>query len=409
VFLFASKLLGGLSRCLRPRRIFSSIDKTYLRTIANRAAFYVLIDIPSDGEIQFVEPVIMILSKKNRIKILLIYNQSIPTCNEVLLSAKYSLPLVHRSSIEIADKKRLKIFITPEQYNKGISGIYSICMFHGQPGKGLSYVPDVIETFDALFLASPIHLEAYYHYLDDFFPMQGNRKVALYMIGYPKIDSIMAEGFPMNPDIRGKDTIRVLYAPSFNEGGSLREFGTKVIETLCSIPNIEVMAKLPIDCWQPTTNWYATGGIDWHKRLKILQKTFSNFRLHYRYNINDLLQHSDILVTCLSTVGYDFMCLSKPVIYIDSPSYYGNSLAKRLPGINIDDWNQRDSVNGGRNYGYTVYSLGEIPGAIKYIKDNCDLFPRNKDQLHSKLLYNPGKGAEASAIQISSLLAQLCS
>ena len=46
----------------------------------------------------------------------------------------------------------------------GLDGVYSIVLFHGQPSKGLTFSPEVLNSFDAPLLTVPMHREA----LDDF-------------------------------------------------------------------------------------------------------------------------------------------------------------------------------------------------------------------------------------------------
>ena len=43
----------------------------------------------------------------------------------------------------------------------------------------------------------------------------------------------------------------IIYAPAFNEGASMREFGEEIIAVICGLDGFNVLAKLAIDCWLP--------------------------------------------------------------------------------------------------------------------------------------------------------------
>lgn len=370
----------------------------------------IAVDLPSEGELQFIYPVLDALARRNAGAEYIIVHHTPPS-----VAARHAFDhlqgrVIHASNttarllpVRIAD-----LFITSEQYSLGLGNTYSICIFHGQPSKGLTFTDRIIESFDAFFLYGPLHLEAYMHYIAD----PGNSpssRPELFNVGYPKSDGLLNGRYPRTM-IRERlgispDQTAILYAPAFNEGASLREQGPEIIEELCRLPDCAVIVKLPIDCWQPTSNTYATGGIDWFATISALAKKHPNLVFYKDYEIDPLLACSDILVTCVSSVSFEFLALNKPVIFIDTPAFYSGFLKRRFPHADTGSWSVLTTVNAGREFGPIVKNAAELPAAIERVLREPGAHPFHQDKLKDYLLYNRGHAAEAAAIQIETLLA----
>jgi SAM-dependent methyltransferase len=371
----------------------------------------VAFDLPSKGEWQFIRPVIFnYVVHDSKDIILIVHNQ------DTREFFKQIAPTLHRRVIHVKSTTlrsvsfhEIDLFVTTEQYNKGLDGVYSISLCHGQAAKGLSFVPEIVETFDAFFLLGPIHKQAFADFVNEFLDGQDPGHLNLFEIGYPKSDDLINGHFSaqdilqkLSLDIQRKT---ILYAPAFNEGASLREYGIQIIKLLVTQTDFNIIAKLPIECWEPTGNFYATNGIDWFKEIQEIEKNYpDNFRLYTDYVIDPLLSCADVLITCISSVSFEFLALNKPVIFIDTPKYFSGYLKRHFPNKDTVSWSERTTVNGGREFGLVVADIHELPKTINRVLANPQEFPYQQERLKTYLLYNRGKGTEAVVDKIEQLL-----
>jgi CDP-glycerol glycerophosphotransferase (TagB/SpsB family) len=272
----------------------------------------------------------------------------------------------------------------------------------------MTFSPEIVSIFDAFFLLGPMHRQAFNEYLQDFNQGYIPDHLDLFDIGYPKSDGII-NGYYNKTDIIWELALdphkkTILYAPAFNEGASLREYGLQVIELLASQSQYNVIVKLPIDCYQPLTNLYATGGINWVGEVKQLEDKYMNLTLYNNQLIDPILVCADVLITCISTVGFEFMALNQPVIFIDTPKYYSGYLKRRFPDKDTVAWSQRTTANGGKEFGLVVKDVQDLPQAIDYIFTHPGEYPKQQEKLKTYLLYNKGRGAQAAVDKINALL-----
>ncbi len=182
----------------------------------------------------------------------------------------------------------------------------------------------------------------------------------------------------------------IIYAPAFDEGASMRENGKEILSTLCALDQYNVIAKLAIDC----LNLDLVGGINWYDEIAALETQYSNFRLMRSLEIDPGLAASDVLITCVSSVGFEFLALKKPVIYFDTPKFFRETLSKVFPDRDLSLWGNRTAVNGGREYGLVVSCSKDLPAAIDEVLAHRDKYPKRQWELPHCLIYNPGKGAQ---------------
>jgi len=115
---------------------------------------------------------------------------------------------------------------------------------------------------------------------------------------------------------------------------------------------------------------------------------------------------SDVMITCVSGISFEFLALERPVIYIDTPKFFSHYLRKLFPTQDTVSWADRMSVNGGREFGILVSHPHELPKAVEEVLSHPELYPRRKSELLRYLLYNPGEGTKAAVDQIARLLEQ---
>ena len=312
--------------------------------------------------------------------------------------------------------RRLSLYVVTEQFAPSPVGVFSVALFHGQPSKGVTFrLPDApgfpprdaLAANDAFFLYGPLHRQA----LDEHLAIRGEilpRHLSLYPVGYGKSDDLLNGAYERDGYLSalGLDVARktVLYAPAFNKGASLREHGLEILEALCARKDLNVMAKLPIDCLQPVTDLHATGGVDWFEIIGRLERNNSNFRLVRDAEADPSLAAADILVTCISSVSFEFLAMKRPVIFFDTPAYFEECLPAMFPTLDTSGWSGRTGVNGGREFGPLVSRAADLSGVIDDVLAKPDVYPFQKDQIPGRLLYNPGKGAETAVAHINALL-----
>lgn len=301
------------------------------------------------------------------------------------------------------------VYLTSEQFLLGLPGTYSLCSFHGQPAKGLSLNPTVYASFDAFLTPGPL----FDGLLDEFADLyaadipQGHRPARL-GVGYPKSDPLLGGDVPSSvqatiPSLpRNRPTL--LYAPAFNEGGSLRECGLDVVGTLARQEEWNLIVKLPINCYEPLSDLYSTGGVSWADAITRIASAHGNVFFHDGFQIDPFLDVADVLITCISSVGWDFLCLGKPVVFLDTPKFWNEILPRKHPRLDTSSWVDSDLHNGGRRFGRVIQTVTELPGAIRAALTTPHMAPADIDAIRKQVLYNPGHGTECMANQIMELL-----
>jgi SAM-dependent methyltransferase/CDP-glycerol glycerophosphotransferase (TagB/SpsB family) len=308
--------------------------------------------------------------------------------------------------------KGLDLYITTEQFTTGPPEVYTLTLFHGQPAKGVTFgLPgfDPLELNDALFLYGPLQRQV----LEEHLAITGRTvpaHMSLFEVGYTKSDDLLNGRYNRDEYIAdlGLDPKKktILYAPAFNEGASMRECGIEILETLCSLKDFNVLAKLAIDCLRPTTDLYATGGVDWFATIGRLEGNHPNFKLVRDLEADPALASSDVLVTCVSSIGFEFLALGRPVIYVDTPNFFSGYLRSLFPNMDTTEWADRTAVNGGREFGLVVSHPCELPQAIAEVLSHPEKYPRRKNELLGYLLFNPGEATMAALDTIANLLGQ---
>jgi len=366
-------------------------------------------DLASIGELQFFQDVMLKYISRNPEDIICIihHDNTIEKFNNEVPSLKNKVFHICNQHFRKGFFPEIDMFITTEQYSLGMKNIFSVCLFHGPSAKGVTFSKQIIDTFDAFFMIGPLHYQTLLEYLERTkTPLP--KHLRIFKIGYPKSDALLNGYYSKSKVLKElgifNDKKTIVYAPAFNEYASLREYGVRIIKILCESGKYNIIVKLPIDCLQPTTNIYATGGINWFEKIRKLQKRYTNLRLFEEYKIDKVLEAADVLITCVSSVGFEFMALNKPVIFINTPKFFNIYLKKRYPQFETSKWINNTTINGGREFGLVVDDINNLENAIEEVLNNPEKYPKNKEKLQKILLYRRGNAKEVATLQLERLL-----
>ena len=300
------------------------------------------------------------------------------------------------------------VFLSASVYGQGPKTARRINISHNQPTKFEAYPKEYVENYDVHFLTGPLHRDQYEH----MFRLHGldTAKYQLIDVGYPKSDALLQGKFDRTAVLSelgldaGRETI--LFAPAWDPGGSLRSFGEEVIEQLLAVGNTNVIVKLhPVSHTPESSASYEfyTGGVNWKERFRKYEDN-PRFRHVTAFQVDPLLVAADLLVTDFSSVALEFVGLDRPIIYLDCPDYFENTL--KLPGYQTDaDYVKNNPrANAGRHVGIVVEHVSGLASAARDALANPGLNSSMRKELASMLLYNPGRAASVAASEILKLL-----
>lgn len=302
---------------------------------------------------------------------------------------------------------RPQAFMTSEQYRPLPKHSPAIYCSHGQPAKGLTWEKSLIFDSDYIFSCGPFYTKVLKDFCDENFGgLPPHLKIR--EVGYPKSDKVIQGEWQREKVLTGigldPERKTLLYAPAFNEGASLREFGPQLVQILASIENCNVIIKLAVDHFVAANDQHINGGVNWFEALARFE-ALSHVYLSRERLVDPYLAAADVLVTDVSSVSFEFMVLGKPVVFVDTPRFFSHALKKYFPHEETEKWRNRSEVNAGREFGIVAETLKELPEAVRsaLARGYRENF---RDLMREKLLYNPGHAADVAADAIYDLLLQ---
>lgn len=370
----------------------------------------VIFHLPMIGELPYILPLMQRLSRTRGYAVGLACSEY----PETIASLKVHLGQVTSRSVHLTDARFVDLFgslahlyVTAEQFHPTPSQMYSICIFHGQPSKGITFSRTVLPYFDSFFFIGPLHRHALERFL------RHNRDVGylpeIFEAGYPKTDALFNDTYDRKTvlaDLRMDPALpTVLYAPAFNEYATLRTIGEELVETITAIEGVNLIIKLAPDSIRTKDNVYATGGISWNDRLARFNS--ERCRIAGDLDINLFLVAADIMVTDVSGVAWDFHLLGKPVIYYDCPEFYEKYVTRYDGTLSLEECLGDDSINAGRNYGVVVRSLDVLKRELAAFAAG-EAPPAGPAPQSQALLYNPGCSTGASLDEIDRIISSGC-
>lgn len=344
----------------------------------------------------YIEPLLLKLRHRREIRWWIIVYHGSDGLETVLARG------IPRERILLADSaielKCVDAFISPTTFTSVPKGqVECIQLFHGLAGWGSSKSGDPkmngLTKFNRLFVAGP-NMER--TIARDFFAFHPDHKqhTAIYPVGYPKTDSLFANGQARPAVVKhyGLDAGKpiVLYAPSWEKQASLHTSGDAILRTLANL-DASILIKLHSNCL--TTDPQLTGGVNWREVIGTFCDQHPNCRMVAESNANSFLAAADLLVTDVSGVGFEYLLLDKPVVYYDCPEFFA---AYGTAGI--EHW--------GRSAGEVVGNPDRLRAAVQRALHQPNEHKAARAEIVSQLVFNPGAATEvavASTLEILGL------
>jgi hypothetical protein len=303
--------------------------------------------------------------------------------------------------------KSRAVFLSPHIYPKGPQNAVKIILDHAMCSVKFQYHPQrFYEYYDYYFVTGKLNERKILMAVNKF---ELQKRITVVNVGYPKLDKLFKGDLPSRDETLSKlglDPLRktILYAPSWEEGLSMREFGIDLVRILLQDDAINVIVKPhPSLLVSPEDSSYEfyTGGIDWPENFsQFLDK--SNFAFIDSYIIDELLIAADIMISDISSVALEFLVLGKQVIYLDCPVFEKtfNTVYKEFNDIAYKDLLENPMCNGGRHVGFVNYDYHKILEDVHFIIEHPGYKLAERDMYAGQLLSNKGCASEKCAEMI---------
>ncbi len=259
-----------------------------------------------------------------------------------------------------------------------------IQIFHTMADKNIQYGENLLK-FDTIFVCGPIHHEFLKKYLFDPFP-EAKGKCRTFDVGYAKIDALV-NGSHDHDQLRknlgipdGDKRKIVLYAPNWEKTSALYKYGESVFKVMKDTEHI-FLVKLHYMSLLPRERCKIEDPVDW-KPLLDKYAVAENIRITYQNDIDPFLSLSDLMVTDYGGAAFEFMCTGKPIVYLDCPEFF------EMRGREIMEYWSRES-------GHLVSDIERLPETIGLALKGDETKVRLQKEMIDRLLFNPGRGAEA--------------
>ena len=200
-------------------------------------------DVVSIGEFQFFRDV-LIRTVEAHPEIIIVFfhhEETQAALSDLLSTMKFRFTHVQYSSRTLDFFTKLDLYITTEQFVQGPPSVYTITLFHGQPSKGVTFKlfnHDPLTVNDGMFLSGPLQKQALKEHLD-YWGLSLPSHLSLFEVGYTKSDRLISGLFDRATVLKelglDPDKKTIIYAPAFNEGASMREFGKEILSVLCRL------------------------------------------------------------------------------------------------------------------------------------------------------------------------------
>lgn len=272
---------------------------------------------------------------------------------------------------------------------------YKVQIFHTLADKNLLYGVELLK-FNVIFANGPIHLQFLEKYV--FSQYEGSREKCLVInSGFAKIDNLF-NGTYSKTELKDrinidKDDNRkiVLYAPNWEATSALYRYGEDIFKELAEsdylvlikLHYMSLISKEDHDATLSSENHgeFTKEWIDWRSILHKFSQ-YENVRILNDQDITPWLFLSDLMITDYGGASLEFLCLDKPIIYMDCPDFFA------LRGQDIFEYEARSTGLILDNHQELISSMDRI------LKEKNDKHAPIRKEMIKKLIYNPGKAAQ---------------
>ena len=296
---------------------------------------------------------------------------------------------------ELAELKKFDMCICPGYFFKPKRTAVKVEIFHSVSIDNYSVSPKALR-FDKLFVIGP--------YLYEKFISTGTlakNDSRLEKIGMPKVDCLVDGSLDKSAikkefDIEN-DRPTVLYAPtrSVVSGTSLEHAGDEIIKTVSAM-EVNFIIKLHDRNYRM---WRKKNPTDWRDKLDQMQTP--NMRIVTGYDICPAFVVSDLLISDVSSVTYEFCLLDRPVIF-----YHIDQMIDAVEHKERDRWGNEvsDLLAWGRDCGQVVKNIPELKAAIDHGLAHPEEKSNIRQEFAHKFFYNPGQATDTAVKRIYELL-----
>lgn len=288
---------------------------------------------------------------------------------------------------------------------------FHVNTLHNQPVKYWKHPTKHLAKFDGFLCWGPFQRDFIRH----LYAGTGLISPELFETGCPLLDPLF-DGTLNKAELaekRGLDPNNptVLYAPSWNPGLSLREFGTEVLEALEQAPkNLNIAFRLhPASVFSAVdeTRKRFSGGIKWGDLIqKIINSRPNVCDCSFEDDSIEALHLSDYVFTDISSLAWDALAIDRGVFHIDCPDWPQVASQNRMFGNPKPRLTRSHAfLNAGVEYGNGTVALKDLGGVLNAIATGTGIPPRKHahNRLRSRLLYNPGTAQRATVALLSDI------
>jgi CDP-glycerol glycerophosphotransferase (TagB/SpsB family) len=257
----------------------------------------------------------------------------------------------------------------------------SIQIFHGTSIKNYE-LNERIHDYGAAFALGPYMIR---RYVEKGFFEPGDPR--LRHVGFAKTDRLTNGTLDARAtrEKHGLDPARptVLYAPSWGAESSLDQYGEALLAALAGWGG-NTLVKLHDNAYDPR---YARR--DWRAFLDGL--TGPRFAAPRVWDVIPLMHAADLLITDISSVGFEFLQVDRPLLFMDFPGQ-------------LVRWENADLETWGRKTGTLVQQPAALPAAI----DRALASPREQSDIRraacADIYFNVGRATDAGMAELYGLL-----
>lgn len=310
------------------------------------------------------------------------------------------------SARSLAYDPTVDLFVVGQFQGKAHPNAVVVNVGHGFYTKYNAWSDEQLRNTDVVFARGPFEREM----LETTFARrkEAASHIRIENVGHWKYDDLFQGRFERTRVLSelGLDPSRptVLYAPAWDPGASLRKYGERVARVLLTLPDANVIVKLHSASLEPVGSPYhnfLTGGVDWRARFGPLAEE-PRFRFVEPVTINPYLAAADCLVSDVSGVSMVFLALDKPVVVIDCPEYYEETL--RVWGQDPEETLASPVLSAGRSLCRVVEGLDALPEAVAHAFAHPEEGSSARRRFGERLFYNRGCATEAAVKALRDLV-----